>query len=83
MSQSEFVVITINTARGYCRGLSSSEGPQKHDLTMLPKCNIHTGTFKLGIKLYMIWKAWSRRRLCSPEATCKGALAQRQKEKPT
>jgi hypothetical protein len=46
-----------------CWGPSSSEGPQKHDLTMFPKCNIYTGTFGLGIKLYTIRKAWSRRRL--------------------
>jgi hypothetical protein len=30
---------------------------------MFPKCNICTGSFGLGIKLYTIWKAWSRRRL--------------------
>jgi hypothetical protein len=35
-----------------CWGPSSSEGPQKHDLTMFSKCNICTGTFGLGIKLY-------------------------------
>jgi hypothetical protein len=41
MSQSEFVILNkINTARGYCWGPSSSEGPQKHDLTMFSKCNI-------------------------------------------
>jgi hypothetical protein len=32
MSQSEFVTKKqINTARGFCWGPSSSEGPQKHD----------------------------------------------------
>jgi hypothetical protein len=45
-----------------CWGPSSSEGPQKHDLTMLPKCNMWTGTFGLGLKPYTMWKAWSRRR---------------------
>jgi hypothetical protein len=30
----------MNIARGYCWGPSSSEGPQKHDLTMFPECNI-------------------------------------------
>jgi hypothetical protein len=40
--------------RGYCWWPSSSEGPQKHDLTMFPKCNICIGTFELGIKLYII-----------------------------
>jgi hypothetical protein len=29
----------INIARGYCWGPSSSEGPQKHDLTMFLECN--------------------------------------------
>jgi hypothetical protein len=42
---------------GDCWGPSSSEDPQKHDLTMFSKCNIHTGTFGLGIKLYTIWKS--------------------------
>jgi hypothetical protein len=32
-------------------------------LTMFPKYNICTGTFGLGMKLYIIWKAWSGRRL--------------------
>jgi hypothetical protein len=32
-------------------------------LTMFPKCNICTGTFGLGIKLYTIWKAGSGQRL--------------------
>jgi hypothetical protein len=27
--------------RGYCWGASSSEGPQKHDLTMSSECDIH------------------------------------------
>jgi hypothetical protein len=40
MSQSEFVILQINTARGNCWGPLSSEGPQKHDLTMFSKCNI-------------------------------------------
>jgi hypothetical protein len=39
---------------GTCWWPSSSEGTQKHDLTMFPKCNICTGTFGLGIKLYTI-----------------------------
>jgi hypothetical protein len=37
-----------------CWGPSSSEDPQKHDLTMFSKCNICTGTFGLGMKLYTI-----------------------------
>ena len=44
-------------------GPSSSEGPQKHDLTMFSKCDIWTGTFGLGLKQYAMWKAWLRRRL--------------------
>jgi hypothetical protein len=47
----------------YCWGPSSSEGPQKHDLTMLSKCNTWTGTFGLGPKPYTMWKVWPRRRL--------------------
>jgi hypothetical protein len=35
-----------------CWEPSSSEGSQKHDLTIFPKCNIHTGTFGLRIKLH-------------------------------
>jgi hypothetical protein len=41
-------------SRLFLLGPSSSEDPQKHDLTMFPKCNIYTGTFGLGIKLYTI-----------------------------
>jgi hypothetical protein len=52
-----------NTASGYYWGPSSSEGPQKYDLTKFPKCNVCTCTFGLGIKLYTISKAWSRRRM--------------------
>jgi hypothetical protein len=60
--------------RGYCWGPSSSEGPQKHDLTMFPKCNICIGTFELGIKLYIIWKAWSRRRLIQLRSHAQGSF---------
>jgi hypothetical protein len=48
---------------GICWGPSSSEGPQKHDLTTFSKCNIWAGTFGLGLKAYTMWKAWSWRRL--------------------
>jgi hypothetical protein len=37
-----------------CWGPSSSEGPQKHDLTMFLKCNMCTGTFGLRMKQYTI-----------------------------
>jgi hypothetical protein len=46
-----------------CWGPSSSEGPQKHDLTMLSKCNTWIGTFGLGSKPYTMWKAWPWQRL--------------------
>jgi hypothetical protein len=59
---------------GYCWGPSSPEGPQKHDLTMFPKCNICTGTFGLGIKLYIIWEAWSRRRLMQLRSYTQGSF---------
>jgi hypothetical protein len=41
MSQSEFVILKqINTARGYCWGPSSSEGPQKRNLTVFVKFDL-------------------------------------------
>jgi hypothetical protein len=46
-----------------CWGPSSSEGPQKHDLTMFSKCNIWTGTFDVGLKAYTVWKAGLERRV--------------------
>jgi hypothetical protein len=53
MSQSEFVILKqINTARGYCWGPSSSEGPQKHNLTMSSKYGLWTGIFGFMIKAY-------------------------------
>jgi hypothetical protein len=55
-------------------GPSSFEGRQKHDLTMFPKCNICTGTFGLGLKLYTIWKAWSRRRLMQVQSYAQGSF---------
>jgi hypothetical protein len=63
-----------------CWGPSSSEGPQKHDLTMFPKCDIYTGTFGLGIKLYTIWKALRRRlmQLQSYAQGCFGSMAERE-----
>jgi hypothetical protein len=47
---------------------------KKHDLTMFPKCNIYTGTFELGIKLYTTWKAWSRRRLTQLRSYAQGSF---------
>jgi hypothetical protein len=43
-------------------------------LTMFPKCNICTGTFGLGIKLYTIWKAWSGRRLNQFRSYAQGSI---------
>jgi hypothetical protein len=41
MSQSEFVILKqINTARGYCRGPPSFEGPQKRDLIVFVKFDL-------------------------------------------
>jgi hypothetical protein len=41
MSQSEFVLLKqINTMRGYCWGPSSSEGPQKRNLTVFIKFDL-------------------------------------------
>jgi hypothetical protein len=58
MSQSEFVILKqINTARGYCWGPSSSEGPQKRNLTMSSKHGLWTGTFGLKIKAYTMGRA--------------------------
>jgi hypothetical protein len=42
----------INTARGYCWGPSSSEGPQKHNLTMSSKYGLWTSIFGFMIKAY-------------------------------
>jgi hypothetical protein len=41
---------------------------------MFPKCNICTGTFGLGIKLYTIWKAWSGRRLNQLRSYAQGSF---------
>jgi hypothetical protein len=60
--------------RGYCWGPSSSEGPQKQDLTMLSKCNTWIGTFGLGSKPYTMWKAWPRRRLILLRSYAQGSF---------
>jgi hypothetical protein len=53
ISQSEFVILKqINTVRGYCWGPSSSEGPQKHNLTMSSKYGLWTGIFRFMLKAY-------------------------------
>ena len=46
-----------------CWGPSSSEGPQKRNLTMSSKHGLWTGTFGLRIKTYTMRRAWSWRRL--------------------
>jgi hypothetical protein len=58
----------------FCWGPSSSEGPQKHYLTMFPKCNICTGIFGLGMKLYTMCKAGSGRRLNQCRSCAKGSF---------
>jgi hypothetical protein len=55
-------------------GPSSSEGPQKHDLTMFSKCNVWAGTFGLGLKAYTMWKAWSWRRLVLLRSYAQGSF---------
>jgi hypothetical protein len=57
-----------------CCGPSSSEGPQKHNLTMFPKCIIWTGTFRLGSKPYTMWKACSRWRLMLLRSYAQGSF---------
>jgi hypothetical protein len=53
----------INTARGYCWGPSSSEGPKKCNLTTSSKYGLWTGTFGIRVKAYTTGGAWSWRRL--------------------
>jgi hypothetical protein len=50
----DILVYSKNEEHAGCWGPSSFEGPQKRDLTISSKCNICTGTFGLGIKLYTI-----------------------------
>jgi hypothetical protein len=56
-----------------CWGPSSSEGPQKHDLTIFPK-NIWTGTFGLGSKPYTIWEARTIRRMTQLRSHAQGSF---------
>jgi hypothetical protein len=46
-----------------CWGPSSSEGPQKRNLTISSKHGLWTGTFGLKLKAYTMRRAWSWRRL--------------------
>jgi hypothetical protein len=58
MSQSEFVILNKLILRGATvGGPSSSEGPQKHNLTMSSKHGLWTGTFGLRLKAYTIRRA--------------------------
>jgi hypothetical protein len=65
-----------------CWGPSSSEGPQKHDLTIFPECNTWIGTFGLGsepqFEKHEQYEGWR-----SAEATRKGASAWQQEREPT
>jgi hypothetical protein len=73
----------INTARGYCWGPSSSEGPQKRNLTMSSKHGLWTGTFGLRLK-HTRREEHDRDEGCRcSEAMRKGASPQLQKKEPT
>jgi hypothetical protein len=55
MSQSEFVILNKLILRGATvGGPSSSEGPQKHNLTMSSKHGLWTCIFGFMIKAYMM-----------------------------
>jgi hypothetical protein len=59
----------INIARGYCWGPSASEGPQKHNLTMLSKyASRYLRNKKSGCGYT---EAWSRRSLAGTETITK------------
>jgi hypothetical protein len=53
----DFIVGWPRAAKGYCWGPSSSEGPQKRNLTMSSKYSLWTGTFGLRIKAYTMRRA--------------------------
>ena len=57
-----------------CWGPSSSEGPQKHDLTMFLWCNIWTGAFELGSEPHTVWKARTIRRLTQRRSYAQGSF---------
>jgi hypothetical protein len=66
MLQSEFVILNKLILRGPQKlryglwtGTSSSEGPQKRNLTMSSKYGLWTGTFGLRVKAYATGGAWS------------------------
>jgi hypothetical protein len=43
-------------------------------LTMFPKCDTHTGSFGLRMKLYTIWEAGSERRLNQRQSCMQGSF---------
>jgi hypothetical protein len=51
------VLHALKIWRHYCWGPSSSEGPQKHNLTMSSKYGLWTGTFGFMIKAYTMRRA--------------------------
>jgi hypothetical protein len=64
MSQSEFVILNKLILRGATvGGPSSSEGPQKSNLTTSSKYGLWTGTFGFRMKAYTTGGEWSWRRL--------------------
>jgi hypothetical protein len=74
----------INTARGYCWGPSSSEGPQKRNLTISSKHGLWIGTFGLRIKAYTMGRVWSWRRLTLLRSCAQGSFSSiAEKKEPT
>jgi hypothetical protein len=70
----EMCLNSIVMLLGFCWGPLSSEGPQKHDLTMFLECNTWTGTFERGsepqCEKHEEYEGWRR-----AEAMRKGASA--------
>jgi hypothetical protein len=58
----------------YCWGPSSSEGPQKHNLTMSSMYGLWTGTFGFMIKAYTMRRAWSWKRLPLLRSYAQGSI---------
>jgi hypothetical protein len=57
-----------------CWGPSSSEGPQKRNLTISSKHGLWTGTFGLMLKAYPMRRAWSWRRLSLLRSYAQGSF---------
>jgi hypothetical protein len=61
-------------ALSICWGPSSSEGPQKCNLTMSSKHGLWTGTFGLRLKAYTMRRVWSWRRLSLLRSYAQGSF---------